>query len=78
MVPALLYVIRGEPVVLLQLAGIIEAVHIPFVAAVTLWINQRLLPERLRPGWFSTGGTVLAALFYAGFAAVYFYTLLAP
>ena len=77
-VPALLYVVRGEPVVLLQLAGIVEAVHIPFVAAMTLWINKRLLPERLRPGWFSTSGTVLAGLFYAGFAAVYFYTLLAP
>ena len=39
----------------------------------TLWINRRL-----RPGWFSTSGTVLARLFYAAFAAIYLYTLLVP
>lgn len=74
-VPAGLFLLRGEPVILLQVAGIIEAIHIPFVAAVTLWINKTLLPAPLRPGLVSTGLTALAGLFFAGFAGVYFWTL---
>ncbi len=61
----------GDPVTLLTLAGSIEAVHIPVVAGLTLWLNRQMLPPRLRPGAVATTLTVLAALFFTAFALGY-------
>ena len=70
-VPIILYWFVGEPVGLLQVAGIIEAVHIPIIAWLTLYINHRLLPRDLRPSKFMLVVTAIAGLFYAVFAAIY-------
>lgn len=69
--PLALYVIIGKPVTLLQIAGAIEAAHIPVVAGLVLLLNRWQLPSELKPGWGATGVTLLAALFFAGFAVIY-------
>jgi hypothetical protein len=69
--PIGLYRIVGEPVGLLQLAGAIEAAHIPVVAGLTLYLNHRFLPPDLRPSRPTVVMTGLAGLFFAVFAVVY-------
>ncbi|MEC4819421.1 MAG: Nramp family divalent metal transporter [Scytonema sp. PMC 1069.18] len=69
--PSVVYIVVGEPVAILQLAGIIEAIHIPLITWVTLYLNKTLLPRQLQPSKFMFWATVLAGLFYAGFATIY-------
>jgi Mn2+/Fe2+ NRAMP family transporter len=76
--PIALYLTTGEPVALLKVAGAIEAAHIPVVAALTLYLNRRELAPDLRPSWLTTGATLLAALFFAAFAALYVVRLVLP
>ena len=73
--PIVLYLIAGEPVVLLKAAGAVEAAHIPVIALCTVYLNRRL-PDGLRPSWGIVALALLAALFFAAFAAVYAYRLL--
>ena len=47
--PIAVYLFLGRPVGLLQTAGAIEAAHIPIVAGLTLFLNRRMLPEKLQP-----------------------------
>jgi Mn2+/Fe2+ NRAMP family transporter len=75
--PMALFVTMGQPVELLKIAGSIEAVHIPIVTALVIYLNRRVLPRELRPSAMSVGMTVLAAAFFAAFAALYVYDLLA-
>lgn len=74
--PIALYIAAGEPVSLLKIAGAIEAAHIPFVTALTLYLNHTQLPRELRPSWAVTAVTALAGLFFAVFAGYYLLTLL--
>src|SRR5687768_8897783 len=69
--PIALYAIIGNPVQLLKLAGAIEAIHIPVVAGLTLYLNRKLLPATLQPSRFSFFISVVAALFFAAFAVVF-------
>lgn len=69
--PFTVFVIFGDPVALLTLAGSIEAVHIPLVAALTLWLNRRTIPKALRAGRVATGLVVAAVIFFSGFAGYY-------
>ena len=69
--PIGLYLVAGQPVALLKLAGAIEAAHIPVVAGLTLYVNHRLLPPELRPSWPVFAATALAGLFFAAFAVFY-------
>ncbi|MBW4518046.1 MAG: Nramp family divalent metal transporter [Timaviella obliquedivisa GSE-PSE-MK23-08B] len=69
--PIAVYLFFGTPVALLQTAGAIEAAHIPVVAGLTLFLNYRMLPKKLRPTGFSFWGTLLAGLFFAVFAFIY-------
>lgn len=73
--PIALYLAVGEPVGLLKLAGLIEAIHLPVVAGVALLLGRRL-PDELRPRWWTVLATVSAATFFAGFAAVYVFQVL--
>ncbi len=70
-VTATVYLFVGEPVGLLQLAGTIEAAHIPVVVGLTLYLNHSLLPKELRPSAISFWGTILAGIFFAAFAVIY-------
>lgn len=70
------YLIFDQPVGLLQLAGAIEAAHIPIVTGLTLYLNHRLLPEELRSSKFTFAATAIAGLFFAVFAIIYLLQLL--
>lgn len=69
--PTALYLLIGEPVTLLKVAGAIEAAHIPVVAGLTLYLNHRQLPRHLRPTRFATAGAGIAGLFFVGFTAFF-------
>lgn len=73
--PLALYVIVGEPVALLKIAGAIEAAHIPFVAILTLMLNRRL-PRELRPSAITIAATLVAASFFAAFAGYYVWSIM--
>lgn len=68
--PIALYLAVGEPVGLLKLAGVIEALHLPGVAGFALLLGRRL-PAELRPRWWTSAATMVAALFFSAFAIVY-------
>jgi hypothetical protein len=76
LLPIAVYLFFGQPVGLLQTAGAIEAAHIPIVTGLTLYLNHQLLPQDLRPSTFNFIATVVAGLFFAGFAIVYLYQLI--
>ena len=78
LLPIELYLIFGEPVALLKIAGAIEAVHIPVVTGLMLYLNRRTLPADLRPSWFAFAMTALAGLFFAAFAVIYLISQIAP
>lgn len=69
--PIAIYLIFGKPIALLQMAGGIEAAHIPIVTGLTLYLNHRMLPQELRPSKVILAGTVIAGLFFAVFAIIY-------
>lgn len=71
MLPIAVYLFFGKPVGLLQTAGAIEAAHIPIVTGLTLFLNHRILSEKLRPTPVTFWGTVIAGLFFAAFAVIY-------
>ncbi|HEX5597092.1 MAG TPA: Nramp family divalent metal transporter [Micromonosporaceae bacterium] len=72
--PTVLYLLVGQPVTLLKVAGAIEAAHIPVVASLTLYLNRRDLPQPLRPSRVAVTGTAIAALFFTAFTAFYLAT----
>jgi Mn2+/Fe2+ NRAMP family transporter len=72
--PIVLYLIVGEPVGLLKLAGVIEALHLPVVAGMAVVLGRRL-PEDLRPSRRTVAATITAALFFAAFAATYLFQI---
>lgn len=74
--PVVLYLVVGEPVVLLATAGGIEAAQLPMLAAFALYLNRRELPAGLRPSVLALIGTGTACVFFAAFAAVYVSRLL--
>lgn len=69
--PIILYLVAGEPVSLLKIAGFIEAAHIPVLAGLVVYLNQKKLPKELRPNKFTVIMTVIAGLFFAVFAVIY-------
>lgn len=69
--PGLAYAAFGEPVGLLQVAGAIEAAHIPVVTGLILYLNRTRLPAALRPSVIALVGTGLAGLFFGLFALLY-------
>jgi Mn2+/Fe2+ NRAMP family transporter len=69
--PIVVYLLIGEPVKLLKIAGAIEACHIPVVVGLILYLNDQTLPRRLKPSKVAFAMTALAGVFFAGFAAIY-------
>ncbi len=69
--PIITYLIAGEPVGLLKLAGVIEAAHIPVVTGLILYLNKKMLPASLQPSALAVVATVMAGLFFAAFAVIY-------
>jgi hypothetical protein len=75
LVPILTYLFVGEPVGLLKMAGVVEAAHIPVVAATILYLNRRQLPKELQPSRFVYLANIFAAIFFASFAVIYVFSL---
>jgi Mn2+/Fe2+ NRAMP family transporter len=73
--PVLLYLLMGEPVTLLKIAGVIEAAHIPVLVVLVLIMNYKTLPKELRPSLFTTILTALSGLFFAVFTIIYLLNL---
>lgn len=69
--PIITYIIAGEPVGLLKMAGAIEASHIPVVAVLILYLNKKALPRRFQPSRIVFGFTVIAGVFFSLFAVLY-------
>jgi Mn2+/Fe2+ NRAMP family transporter len=69
--PFVVYSIAGEPIGLLQLAGVIEAIHIPVIAGLTLFLNATTLPLALRPSRTALVFNLIACLFFVVFAILY-------
>lgn len=61
-----------DPVDILGLGGIVTALHTPVFVVLTLYVNRRHLPRELAPGKVMVTLMVLAGVFYAGFAVLYF------
>lgn len=76
LLPIAVYLIFGQPVTLLQIAGGVEAAHIPIVASLTLYLNHLMLPKELQPSKIIFAGTAISALFFAAFAVIYLLKLL--
>jgi hypothetical protein len=70
-VPIAVFLWIGEPVPLLQFAGITEAVHIPIVTGLVLYLNQRVLPTGLRASAPVFWITVAAGVFFLWFAGFF-------
>ncbi|MFD2163018.1 Nramp family divalent metal transporter [Paradesertivirga mongoliensis] len=70
-IPVIVYLLTGEPVILLKIAGVIEACHIPVVAGFILYLNYKKLPVGLKPTAFSLISTAIAGLTFTAFAVVY-------
>jgi Mn2+/Fe2+ NRAMP family transporter len=70
-VPIALYLMIGNPVTLLKMAGAIEAAHIPVITFLTLFLNHKLLPAEMRPSLPVIIVTGSAGLFFAAFAVFY-------
>lgn len=73
--PVILYLVMGEPVTLLKIAGVIEAAHIPFLVALVLIMNYKKLHKELRPSLFTTIMTCLSGVFFALFTIIYLLSL---
>jgi len=75
-IPIIVYLLAGEPVVLLKIAGVIEACHIPVVAGFIVYLNYKKLPVGLKPSVFSLIATTIAGLTFTIFAVVYILQLI--
>ncbi|WP_028571735.1 Nramp family divalent metal transporter [Desulfonatronum lacustre] len=75
-IPIIVFLLLRNPVVILSVAGIITAAHLPIMVALTLYLNLSRLPRHLGPGIFFTTATGFAIVFYAFFSILFFYNLL--
>ncbi|HOI12538.1 MAG TPA: Nramp family divalent metal transporter [Methanoculleus sp.] len=71
--PLVFVLVRLEPVTALAIAGIIEAIQIPVVAFMTIYLNRRALPTEFRPSLGVAILTFAVGVFFAAFSAYYIY-----
>jgi Mn2+/Fe2+ NRAMP family transporter len=70
--PLLIFFLVRDPVDILEVGGIVAAVHTPAVVGLTLYLNKTKLPKALQPGWFAFSVMVLSGLFFTVVAILYF------
>ena len=76
LLPIGLLLLTGKPLALLQIAGAIEAAHIPLVTALVLYLNRTRLTGDQRPSLATVAANGIAAAFFLVFAALYVRQLL--
>jgi Mn2+/Fe2+ NRAMP family transporter len=62
--PAAIYIWFRDPVKIMSVAGIISAIHIPFLIFGIAWLNKRRIPKELQPNAISYVLLWTAGLFY--------------
>ncbi len=70
-IPLIIVLLVRDPVKILSPAGIITAIHTPFVIGLTVWVNRRRLPSELRPGRWTVLSMFIAGTFYFVFGVLY-------
>lgn len=70
--PLIVFFWVRNPVSILEVGGIVAAVHTPVVVGLTLYLNKTKLPKDLQPGWLATPVMVLSGLFFTVVAVLYF------
>jgi hypothetical protein len=70
-VPFIFILVQLEPVTALAIAGIVEAIQIPVVAFMTLYLNRRTLPVEFRPSLPIVILTIAVGVFFAVFSLYY-------
>tara|TARA_R110002049_G_scaffold188251_9_gene356640 strand:+ start:5653 stop:7095 length:1443 start_codon:yes stop_codon:yes gene_type:complete len=76
-IPVCILLAVKDPVQVMSASGIIAAMHTPFIALVSLYVNRTRLPAALRPNLISSGAMAVSGLFYMGFATLYVWDLVA-
>lgn len=74
-IPVGILLVFKNPVSVMSASGIIAAMHTPFIALISLYVNRTRLPAELRPNWFETIAMTASGLFYTGFAGLYLWDL---
>ncbi len=64
--------ITPNPLVLAIATGVMWNFALGFSSLHTLWVNLRLLPKPLRPGWLQCAGLIGCAVFYIGISTIAF------
>lgn len=75
LIPVGILLVFKNPVSVMSASGIIAALHTPFIALVSLYVNRTRLPEALKPNLFETFSMAISGVFYLGFAGLYFWDL---
>ncbi|MCK9306198.1 MAG: Nramp family divalent metal transporter [Methanoculleus sp.] len=73
-IPLVFILTNLEPVTALAIAGIIEAIQIPVVAFMTVYLNRRMLPVEFRPSLPTMILTIAVGVFFAAFSVYYIMT----
>ncbi|WP_048179875.1 Nramp family divalent metal transporter [Methanoculleus sediminis] len=76
--PLVFVLVRLEPVTALAIAGIVEAIQIPVVAFMTVYLNRRTLPAQFRPSLPVVILIFAVGIFFAVFAVYYVATEFLP
>ncbi len=71
--PVALFLLFQEPVLMVTIGGIAQALMLPVIAVVTLYLRHKRLPRAAAPGWFRTAGVWFAAAVITAFMAYYAY-----
>lgn len=70
--PLIVFFWLRDPVDILEIGGIVAAVHTPVIVGLTLYLNKTKLPADLQPGLLAAGAMVLSGLFFTVVAVLYF------
>lgn len=72
LLPLVVFFLVRDPVDILEVGGIVAAVHTPVVVGLTLYLNKTKLPREFQPQWMATPAMVLSGLFFTAVAILYF------
>lgn len=72
LLPLVVFFWVRDPVNILEVGGIVAAVHTPVIVGLTLYLNKTKLPQDLQPGWLAAPAMVLSGLFFTVVAVLYF------
>jgi Mn2+/Fe2+ NRAMP family transporter len=68
--PALIYIWLQDPVEIMTIAGIISAIHIPFIVFGTIYLNSKVVPKNLQANLMSKTLFWASGIFY-GLLGIY-------